>query len=57
MLKSRGLIISWFEVENSYQPDSGDVVFWKRKLIRSRVPLSEIPSFTICLKKLLAKKT
>ncbi len=27
MLKSRGLIISVLEVENSYQPDSGDVVF------------------------------
>lgn len=26
MLKSRGLIISVLEVENSYQPDSGDVV-------------------------------
>ena len=32
MLKSRGLIISELEVENSYQPDSGEVVFWKRKL-------------------------
>jgi hypothetical protein len=27
MLKSRGLIISVLEVENSYQPDSGEVVF------------------------------
>ncbi|STG28473.1 Uncharacterised protein [Escherichia coli] len=32
MLKSRGLIISVLEVENSYQPDSGDVVFLKAKV-------------------------
>ena len=57
MLKSRGLIISVLEVENSYQPDSGEVVFWKRKLNRSLVLISLIPRFTICLKKLLEKNT
>ena len=37
--------------------ESGEVVFWKRKLNRSLVLISLIPRFTICLKKLLEKNT